>query len=240
LPAYGGVTGLAELCARLEARRRGRAPYVVGITGAVAAGKSTLAAELAAALAPATAVEIVCTDGFLYDNATLAARNLLNRKGFPETYDTEGLRAALAAIRAGPATFPGYSHTIYDIDPALSRRLDPTGVLIVEGLGLQAGAAALGLDVLVYLDADEADLEAWFSERFVRLWREAEHDPSSFYARFRGMNEAETRKFAAEVVWRGINLPNLREHICKARDVADIVVRKGRDHAILEVVEPAR
>jgi type I pantothenate kinase len=239
--AFGGgfavitafVASLADLVQRLHARRQGRSPYLVGITGAVAAGKSTLAGELAAALAGVGPVEIVSTDGFLIDTATLVARGLLNKKGFPETYDAAALRAALAAIRNGPVTFPGYSHTIFDPDPALSRCIDPPGVLIVEGLGLQDGPAALGLDTLVYLDADEADLEAWFAERFVALWREAEHDPASFYARFRAMDEAQTRKFAAEVVWRGINLPNLREHIVKARDLADVVVRIGPGHAIV-------
>jgi type I pantothenate kinase len=231
------VASLADLQQRLDARRPARGPFLLGVTGAVAAGKSTLAGELAAAMAPATRVEIVSTDGFLHDNATLSARGLLNRKGYPETYDAPALRAALAAIRTGPARFPGYSHTIYDVDPALARTLAPPDVLIVEGLGLHEGAAALGLDALVYLDADEADLEAWFAERFVRLWREAEHDPASFYARFRSMDEAQTRKFAAEVVWRGINLPNLREHIVRARDVADIVVAKGTDHAILGLIE---
>jgi len=219
----------------IRARREGRAPYLVGITGAVAAGKSTLAAELAEALAAdGLRVEIVATDGFLMDNAALTARGALNRKGFPESYDVAAMRAALATIRTGPADFPGYSHIRYDIDPALSRRLAPPDVLIVEGLSLHAGAAALGLDLLIYLDADEAVLEGWFSERFVGLWRAAEHDPTSFYARFRHMTEPETRAFAVQV-WRAINLPNLREHIAGGREVADLVVRKGADHAILDV-----
>ena len=219
----------------IRARRQGRAPYLVGITGAVAAGKSTLAAELARALAAdGLRVEIVATDGFLLDNAALAARGVLNRKGFPESYDVDAMRAALAAIRTGPADFPGYSHMLYDIDPTLSRRLARPDVLIVEGLSLHAGAAALGLDLLIYLDADEADLEGWFTERLIGLWRAAEHDPTSFYARFRHMTEPEARAFAAQV-WRAINLPNLREHIAAGRDVADIVVRKGSNHEILGV-----
>jgi type I pantothenate kinase len=242
--AAGGPAAvrLADLAAALHARRGERAPFILGVTGAVAAGKSTLSAGLAQAIAGwpgAPAVEVAATDGFLFDNATLTARGILNRKGFPESYDMAAMRAALAAIRAGPADFPGYSHTIYDIDPALTRRLDPPGVLIVEGLGLHEGAAALGLDVLIYLDADEADLEAWYRERFVALWRAAEHDPASFYARFRHMNEAETRDFAS-LVWRQINLPNLHQHIVRGRAAADLVVRKGADHAILAVAERGR
>ncbi|MGH6956349.1 MAG: hypothetical protein ACREEW_06750, partial [Caulobacteraceae bacterium] len=129
---------------------------------------------------------------------------------------------------------PGYSHVIYDIDPALTRRLEAPQVLIVEGLGLHEGAAALGLDLLVYLDADEADMEVWFTERLIGFWREAEHDPGSFYARFRTMTEVQARAFAAQV-WRSINLPNLHEHIAGARQVADIVATKGRDHRLLSI-----
>ncbi len=234
------MTSLDHVSQLIRARRAGRSPYLLGVAGAVASGKSTFAGELAAAIAswPAS-VEVLATDGFLFDNATLTERGILNRKGFPESYDVEAMRRARAAIRLGPITTPGYSHTVYDIDPNLSRRVEPTGVLIVEGLGLHEGAAALGLDALIYLDADEADLEDWFAERFVSFWREAERDPDSFYARFRGMSEAETRRFAAEVVWRRINLPNLRDNIVKGRDTADVVVRKGPRHEILSVIERA-
>lgn len=238
----GAVTSLAAISERLRALKGERRPLIVGITGAVAAGKSTLARQLAEAIGAwpgAPKVEIVGTDGFLLDNATLEARGALNRKGFPESYDGAGMRAALAAIRQGPASFPGYSHTLYDIDSGLARRIEPPDVLIVEGLGLHEGAAALGLDALIYLDADEADLAAWFAERFVGLWRAAEHDPASFYARFRSMDEAQVRAFAVDVVWGGINLPNLREHIVKARAVADLVVSKRADHAIV-AVRPAQ
>jgi len=232
------MTGLAEISELLRARRGRRAPFIVGVTGAVAVGKSTFADELATMIAAwpgSPAAEVVSTDGFLFPNAVLEGRGLLNRKGFPETYDRETLRAALAAIRHGAAEIPIYSHALYDIDPALTQRLAPLGVLIVEGLGLQEGAAALGLDVLIYLDADEAHVESWFEERFIGLWRAAESDPASFYARFRHMNETETRAFAGQV-WRAINLPNLRQHIAPGRELADFVVRKGADHAILSVV----
>ncbi|HTX49749.1 MAG TPA: hypothetical protein VME40_10200 [Caulobacteraceae bacterium] len=228
---------LADLADRILARRGARSPFLVGITGAVAAGKSTFAAQLEQLLgARGETVEIVSTDGFLMSNAALEAKGLLMRKGFPESYDVNGMRAALAAIRKGPAEFPGYSHVIYDIDPTLVRRVNPPGLLLVEGLGLQDGAAALGLDLLMYLDADETDVARWFTERFVGLWRGAEHDPASFYARFRHMSEAETRAFAGQV-WRGVNLPNLRENIIRARAAADLVVTKGPNHEIASVRE---
>ncbi len=231
---------MGQLGERLRARRRRASrPFLVGVTGAVAAGKSTLAAQLQAELAKGGgAAEVVSTDGFLLPNARLEALGILNRKGFPESYDAPAMRAALAAIRSGAAEFPGYSHTIYDIDPALARRREPPDVLIVEGLGLHQGAGDAGLDALVYLDAEETHIEGWFTERLIGLWRAAEHDPESFYARFRHFTEPQAREFAA-MVWRTINLPNLREHIVKARDVAEIVVTKGADHAILAVAERA-
>jgi type I pantothenate kinase len=231
------MTDVASVAERIEARRGGARPFLVGVTGAVAAGKSTFAGQLATALAGRSlSVEIACTDGFLMDNATLDAKGILGRKGFPESYDVAAMRAALAAVRSGPADFPGYSHVIYDIDPALTRRIGPADVLVVEGLSLHDGAAAVGLDALIYLDADEAHLEGWFTERLIGLWRAAEHDPTSFYAQFRHFTEPEARAFAVRV-WQAINLPNLREHIVKGRDVAEIVVSKGADHAILAVAE---
>lgn len=227
------MPSLPDVAELIRARRGAHAPFIVGITGAVAVGKSTLAAalhELMTTSPEAPRVEVVCTDGFLLDNATLAARGLTLRKGFPESYDAEALRRTLAALRAEPASFPGYSHVTYDIDPALARRVIPPDVLIVEGLGLQE-PASIGLDALLYLDADEDLLETWFTERFVQLWRAAGTDPTSFYARFLHMSQQEVRVLAVDV-WQRINLPNLREHISRARDDADWVVRKGAGHVI--------
>jgi type I pantothenate kinase len=225
---------VGALAARLADRRPAGGAFIVGITGAVAAGKSTLARQLSDVMASGARIEVVATDGFLFDNASLEAKGLLGRKGFPETYDMGALRAALAAVRRGAADFPAYSHLTYDIDPTLARRLDRPDILIVEGLGLHEGAAAVGLDLLIYLDADEAHLETWFAERFLGFWRAAKTEPASFYARFRHMSEAEVRAFAG-VVWREVNLPNYRQHIVRARDVADIVVAKGPDHAIVSI-----
>ena len=221
---------VAELARRIADRASPGEVLVVGVTGSVAAGKTTLCGALKAALEPARRVEVVSTDGFLFPNAVLAERGVLMRKGYPETYDAEGLAGALEGAREGPVIVPGYSHAIYDIDPALAREVAPPDILIVEGLGLTPRPA--GLDLLVYLDAEEADLEDWFAARFLDFWRAAESDPASFYARFRSMSEAETEAFARERVWTQMNLPNLREHIILARDEADIVVRKAADHSL--------
>jgi type I pantothenate kinase len=222
---------LAGLAQRIADRASPGEVLVVGVTGSVAAGKSTLCAALRAALEPDLQVEVISTDGFLFSNAVLSERGVLMRKGYPETYDVEGLAAALEGVRAGPVTVPGYSHVIYDIDPALSRDVAAPDILIVEGLGLTPRPR--GLDLLVYIDADEAHLEDWFAARFMDFWRAAETDPTSFYARFRAMTAPEAEAFARSMVWTQMNLPNLREHIIKARDEADIVVRKQADHSLM-------
>ena len=202
----------------------------VGITGSVAAGKSTLSAALKAALTPSRRVEVVSTDSFLFPNAVLIERGVLMRKGRPETYDAEGLRLAVARLRSGAARIPGYSHTSYDIEPSLTREIPAPDILLLEGLGLFPRPN--GLDLLIYIDADESDLEDWFATRFMEFWRAAEHNPASFYVRFRGMSAPEAEAFARSVVWGQMNLPNLREDIVLAREVADIVVRKGADHRL--------
>jgi type I pantothenate kinase len=233
---------LSDLVELLLKHRPARRPYVIAITGGVAVGKSVLTVELAKALGGwpgPPSVEIVCTDGFLFDNATLEARGLSLRKGFPETYDTKALRAALTAIRLGRATFPSYSHTIYDVDPALARTIVAPDVLIVEGLGLESdhGADAAGrplINALIYLDAEPEHIEAWFTARILELMLAAKDDPSSFYARFLDMDEPARRAFA-RTVWERINLPNLTEHIVAAKGIADIVVTKQPDHMIAAI-----
>ena len=234
---------LHQLADRIAAHRPADRALIVGITGAVAAGKSTLARELKAALTAQPKpprVEIVGTDGFLRPNTELTEMGLLNQKGFPASYDTARLHAALFAIRTGWADFPAYSHVAYDIDPALTRTLASPDILLVEGLNLHHRTTdPTGpdpLDLLIYLDADEADLWAWFLARFMGLWEAAEHDASSFYRQFRTMDRPQTEAFA-HMVWTQINLKNLHEHISRAKTHADIVVRKTADHRI-SIVEP--
>ncbi|CAN7198607.1 hypothetical protein LJR164_000588 [Phenylobacterium sp. LjRoot164] len=232
---------LPQIIELLSPLRPAAGPFIVGVTGSVAAGKSTFAQALADQLAAGGAqVEIACTDGFLHPNAVLETRGTLGQKGAPDTYDHAALRAALSAVRSGPAQFPAYSHVIYDIDPALTRTLAPPDVLVIEGLTLRhpdTGPADL-LDALIYLDAAEADLERWYVARFLELWEAAEYDPTSFYARFRHMSREQTDGLA-RMVWRDVNLKNLHDHIIHARARADLVVGKAPDHAIAIVSGPA-
>lgn len=221
-----------DLARRIAAHRPAAAPLVVGITGSVAVGKTTLAKALAEHL-PGT-VEIVSTDGFLKPNAVLDAEGLALRKGFPESYDFAAMAAALAGLKSGAVTVPAYSHATYDVDPAAARVVAGADVVLVEGLGLAPDAQGRRppLDLLVYIDAEEADIIAWFLARFMGLWRAAADDPTSFYARFAHMSEAEAEAFALSV-WNGINRPNWLEHIALARPAADLVVKKALDHSLL-------
>jgi type I pantothenate kinase len=199
-------------------------------------GKSTFASAIATSLSgDGLVVEIVSTDGFLFPNATLAARGLVMHKGFPESYDVVALTAALDALRAGAAEVPVpvYSHETYDIVPGASRAVGRSDVVLLEGLNA-LGAARDRLDVAVYLDADEQDVEDWFVARFVTLVAEAEGDPGSFYASMVDMPPAELDALARST-WRAINLVNLREHIAPTRALADLVVVKGADHQVRDV-----
>ncbi|MEM7492027.1 MAG: hypothetical protein AAF296_01510 [Pseudomonadota bacterium] len=230
---------MQTLLERLQRERDKRDCLVIGLTGSVASGKTTLAERLAAQLGAQTHVETASTDGFLFTNEVLNARGLADRKGFPETYDRAAMAAALEAVRGGAALFPTYSHVTFDPDPAQAREIVSPDVLILEGLGFASPGdprATHEPDILIYLDADETDLVYWFVERFVGLWRAAADDPASFYAQWLHMSETELRAFAVSV-WERINLPNLHEHILPLREVADVVLFKTRDHEVSLAVD---
>lgn len=211
-------------------------PLLVGLTGSVAVGKTWLANAIADALPAATRVATISTDGFLHPNAMLEARGLVLRKGFPESYDADAMLTTLAALRHGAAAVPVHSHVTYDIDPTLTRQVDAADIIIVEGLGLSGfpdgRSARASLDLLIYLDAETADIEAWYVARFLELWRAGADDPTSFYHRFAQLPEAEVEMLARST-WDRINLPNLTGHIVHARETADILLHKAADHRLL-------
>ena len=222
--ATAAVRALVDACPRV--------PVLVGIAGGVAVGQTTLARAVRDDLADRS-VDVVATDGFLLPNAELGARGLLARKGFPESYDVAAFRAFLAGARAGrlPLRVPCYSHVTYDVHG--SREVGCVDVLIVEGVNALSAGADL-LDVGVYLDADEADLEAWYQRRFLELTAAAADDPSSFYRVFVGLDGARVAGVADDV-WRTVNRPNLRDHIAPSAATARLVIRKGADHAVRAV-----
>ncbi|HZP31115.1 MAG TPA: type I pantothenate kinase [Acidimicrobiia bacterium] len=226
--------GLARVAELVRERRVGGQTVAVGIAGAVASGKSTFASELRDVLAPLR-VDVVSTDGFLFDNATLEARGLLMRKGFPDSYDVERLSRFVVDVRAGvpDVAAPVYSHGIYDVVAGEYQVVDRPDVLVVEGVNALSALADV-LDLRVYLDATEDDLEAWFVERYFDLVDEARHDPTSFFASFASMPPDRIEGLGRSV-WRSVNLVNLREHIAPSRALADCVVSKNHDHTVRDV-----
>jgi type I pantothenate kinase len=232
------VEGAHRDLARLLHERavaRAAPPLLVGLTGAVAVGKSTTAGILRGLLAEHPehpVVEVVATDGFLLPNVVLDERGLADRKGFPESYDHDALVAFLAALRRGEPDVraPLYSHVTYDVTDEVQVLVRPD-VVIVEGLTVLGPALAGRFDVTIYVDADETDVEAWFVARLVALRAAAVDDEASFYRPLAAFSDDDVRAFA-HAVWASINGPNLRENVLPGRDDADVVVEKAADHTI--------
>jgi type I pantothenate kinase len=210
-----------------------RRPALVGIAGAVAVGKSTLARRLADELSPLR-IEVVATDGFLLPNAELDRLGLSMQKGFPASYDADAMTSFVGDLRAGrPAAVPVYSHAIYDRVPDEVRVIDgaDVDVVIVEGVNALQPELATGLDLAIYLHADEPLVRSWYVERFVEEIVGAEADPASFYRRFVDLDEAGRRSMAV-AVWQTVNLVNLVENIAPTRANADLVLTKTEGHAL--------
>jgi type I pantothenate kinase len=248
LALYVAATqGLFKATQRFIGTEDGKVPYIIGVAGSVSAGKSTLARVMRALLSrwPNTPkVELVTTDGFLYPNAVLEAEGLMDKKGFPESYDGAALVRFLSDVKAGErnARAPIYSHLTYDVLTDESIIVDRPDILIVEGLNVlqpsappkDARAAPFVSDFFdfsIYLDADEADLERWYIARFLQLRHTSFRDPRSYFGKYADLPEAELEATAREI-WTRINLRNLRENILPTRARASLVLTKGASHSI--------
>ncbi|ARO13955.1 type I pantothenate kinase [Ketogulonicigenium robustum] len=217
----------------------GPAPFIVGIAGSVAAGKSTIARILHRLIEnwPSRPnVQLITTDGFLRPNAQLEARNMLNRKGFPESYRRQLLLDFVLDVKSGKpvVTAPVYSHLTYDIVPGQRVEIKRPDILIIEGInilqpGLVAPFVSDFIDFSIFVDADDDDLLAWYVERFLTLRDTAFTDPTSYFSKFAGLSDAEAVALAHQI-WDDINAPNLKQNILPTRQRADLILHKGRDH----------
>jgi len=224
-----------------------KVPFIIGLAGSVAVGKSTSARVLQALLARMPnlgKVDLITTDGFLFPNAILEKENLMARKGFPESYDLPRLLTFLSDIKAGKARVkaPVYSHFNYDVQPNTFIEVDQPDILIVEGLNvLQTSRPPKDtkaipfvsdfFDFSIYVDAKEEDVEHWYIERFMSLRSTAFQDPRAYFHRYAKISDEEASETALSI-WRSINLENLKHNILPTRQRADLILTKGADHGV--------
>lgn len=219
-------------------------PFIIGVSGSVAVGKSTTSRLLQLLLSrshPAARVELVTTDGFLYPNQQLVEKGILNRKGFPESYDMPKLLNFLDAIKTnGTASIPIYSHEIYDIVPDQLQTIEAPDFLIVEGINVFQNPQNEHLymtdyfDFSIYIDASVEHIESWYLERFSKLLTIAEKDPNNYYHRFTQLPHNEVLDIARDT-WKTINLVNLQDYIEPSRNRADVILHKSANHKIDEI-----
>jgi len=245
----GATQELHRTTARFLDSDSPRVPFIVGVAGSVAVGKSTASRVLQALLSrwPShPTVDLITTDGFLLPLDVLESRELLQRKGFPESYDIRRLIRFLADVKSGAPEVlaPVYSHLRYDIVPGEYQAVRQPDIMIVEGLNVLQTGGRLGrhvpmfvsdfFDYSIYVDAHESDIEQWYVERFLSLRETVFKNPSSYFHRYASLDHDEAIE-TARGIWQSINLVNLRENVLPTRERAHLILEKGRDHAVRKV-----
>ena len=225
-------------------RESKKQPFIIGVSGSVAVGKSTtsrLLQILLSRIVPGASVELVTTDGFLYPNSVLIEQDILNRKGFPESYDMEALLNFLDQLKNGQdVDIPVYSHEIYDIVPGQKQRVEAADFVIVEGINVFQNPHNARLyitdffDFSIYVDAAVENIESWYLDRFLKLLSFAQDDPGNYYYRFTQLPLSEVKDFAHQV-WTSINLINLQNYIEPTRNRAEVILHKSKNHEIDEI-----
>ena len=245
-----GAQQLHSVSSKFLGRTDGKAPFIIGVGGSVAVGKSTTARVLKALLArwpDHPRVDQITTDGFLMPNEELERRKIMDRKGFPESFDTARLLNFLASVKSGVKRVeaPVYSHFHYDIIPDQKVVVESPDILIVEGLNvlqparMPRGGEAIPFvsdffDFSIYLDADPSVIEDWYITRFMRLRMTAFRDPAAYFHQYAGLAPEAAQARALEI-WRSINLKNLEENILPTRPRARLILRKAEDHSVCSV-----
>jgi type I pantothenate kinase len=250
LNLYVGATReLHRATARFLDSDSPRVPFIVGVAGSVAVGKSTASRVLQALLSEWPShptVDLITTDGFLLPLDVLESRGLIHRKGFPESYDIRRLIRFLADVKSGSPEVlaPVYSHLRYDLVPGEYQAVRQPDIMIVEGLNVLQTGGRLGrnvpmfvsdfFDYSIYVDAHESDIEQWYIERFLSLGETVFKNPSSYFHRYASLDREDAIE-TARGIWQSINLVNLRENVLPTRERAHLILEKGRDHAVRKV-----